>query len=212
MKTNLQFLRIMMLLVLSVNALGTLAQGPFPNTGAQTVCISGVAESYGVVNTIGSTYTWSVIGGSPAIDWVLTSTNNNIATVLWKTAGTYTVQVTETITATGCVNPLPVKVQVTVDPLPVVALTGPSPVCLNSTGNIYTTDTGMTSYVWTVVGGTITAGGNATSNTVTITWDGTGTYSVSVNYTNPKGCGATNPTVVPVTVDPLPPTSPIYHN
>ena len=70
----------------------------------------------------------------------------------------------------------------------------------------------MTNYVWTIVGGTITAGGSATSNTVTITWDGTGTYSVSVNYTNPNGCVATDPTVFPVTINPLPATSPIYHN
>jgi hypothetical protein len=63
----------------------------------------------------------------------------------------------------------------------------------------------MDNYVWTVVGGTVTSGGTATDNTVTITWDGaTGPYSVSVNYEDPNGCGATDPTELTITVNPLP--------
>jgi hypothetical protein len=204
MKTKLQFLRWLMLLMLSLSALGTWAQpGPYPNTGAQTVCLTGTPEPYGVIITVGSTYAWSVIGGTPTTDWVLASTNTNLATVLWKSAGTYTVQVVET-NSSGCALPNPVTVQVTVNALPVVALTGPSPVCQNSTGNVYTTDASMTNYVWSVVGGTVTAGGTATSNTVTVTWDGTGPYSVSVNYDNVNGCKATAAKVLPVTINPLP--------
>ena len=96
MKTKLQFLRWIMLLMLSLSALGTWAQGPYANTGAQTVCLTGIAEPYGVINTVGSTYAWSVTGGTASTDWVLTSNTSNLATVLWKTAGTYTVQVIET--------------------------------------------------------------------------------------------------------------------
>lgn len=77
-------------------------------------------------------------------------------------------------------------------------LTGPTSVCLNSTGNVYTTDQGMTSYVWTVTGGTITSGGNATSYTCTVTWTSAGAKSISVTY---LGAGAT--TTLPVTVNPL---------
>ena len=189
------------MMLLSTSTLGAWAQ-PYPSQGAQSVCLTGVAEPYGVINTIGSTYAWSVIGGATPADWVLTSTNTNLVTVLWKTAGTYTVQVIET-SAAACAGS-PVTVVVTVNPLPVVALAGPSPVCLNSIGNVYTTDAGMTNYAWTIVGGTITAGGAATDNTVTVTWNGVGPYSVSVNYNNLNGCTATNPTILPVTVNPLP--------
>ena len=70
----------------------------------------------------------------------------------------------------------------------------------------------MTNYVWTVVGGTVTAGGTATDNTITITWTSTGPQTVSVNYTNATGCTAAAPKVLTVTVNAKPVTSPITHN
>jgi len=81
-----------------------------------------------------------------------------------------------------------------------VSLTGPTQVCVNSTGNIYVTEAGMTNYEWAVsTGGTITAGGTATDNTVTISWNTVGAKTVSVNYN-----GSVNPVVLNVTVNPLP--------
>jgi hypothetical protein len=76
-------------------------------------------------------------------------------------------------------------------------LDGPTTVCLNSTGNLYTTDAGQADYVWSVNGGIITAGGTSTSSTATVTWNVAGTKSISVIYS-----GATM-TVLPVTVLPL---------
>jgi len=73
------------------------------------------------------------------------------------------------------------------------------------TGNIYTTEAGKSSYLWTVsAGGTITAGGGTGSNTVTVTWNTPGARSVSVNYTDGNGCTAAAPVVYPVTVNALP--------
>lgn len=58
MKTKQQFLRWLMILILSMSALGAWAQvGTLTQTGDQTVCITGVPEPYGVINTPGSTYT-----------------------------------------------------------------------------------------------------------------------------------------------------------
>jgi len=211
MKTKLRLLKCLVIMLFLASTLGAMAQGPYPNQGAQAVCLTGVVEPYGVINTVGSTYAWSVIGGATPADWVLTSTTSNLATVLWKTAGTYTVQIIET-NAAGCIS-APVTVVVTVNPLPVVALNGPSPVCINSTGNVYTTDAAMTNYVWSVsAGGTITAGGGLNNNTVTITWITATPQTVSVNYTNGTSCTAASATVFNVTVNPLPTTSPIYHN
>jgi len=58
----------------------------------------------------------------------------------------------------------------------------------------------MTNYVWSVSsGGTITAGGTSTSNTVTVTWSTHGAQTVSVNFTN-YSCSTTESAVYPVFV------------
>ena len=70
--------------------------------------------------------------------------------------------------------------------------------------NVYTTETGKINYAWTITGGTITSGGTATDNTATVTWNVAGTKSITVNYSDPGGCGAATPTVYNVTVNPQP--------
>jgi PKD-like domain/Secretion system C-terminal sorting domain len=70
---------------------------------------------------------------------------------------------------------------------------------------VYATQAGMTNYTWMVsAGGLVTAGGTATSNTVTITWNSAGAQTVSVNYANANGCVASTPTAFSVTVNPTP--------
>ena len=72
---------------------------------------------------------------------------------------------------------------------------------VHSTENMYSTETGMTNYAWTVSsGGTITAGGTANSATVTVTWNTAGPQEVRVKYTNNSSCTAALPTVYDVTV------------
>jgi spore coat protein A, manganese oxidase len=87
---------------------------------------------------------------------------------------------------------------------PAPSILGPASVCLGSTGVVYSTQAGKSNYVWAVTGGTITAGGTPSSNSVTVTWDTPGPGSVSVNYTDVNLCTAQNPTVLPVTVNSLP--------
>ena len=197
MKSKQIFIRWGIFLLLFISFLTGMAQGPYPNTGPQAVCLNST-QPYGVIDDVGSTYTWSII---PASGGTINGSGSSI-TVTWTNVGTYTLQVIETL-ASGCVG-LPVTVAVTVNPLPVPTITGPTPVCQNSAGNVYTTQSGMTGYVWNVTGGTITAGGTATDNTVTVTWTTVGTETVSVNYTDANGCTAANPTVYNVTVNPLP--------
>ncbi|MCX6250814.1 MAG: hypothetical protein NTX61_08685 [Bacteroidetes bacterium] len=84
-------------------------------------------------------------------------------------------------------------------------ITGPTPVCPGSTGNVYTTEAGYSNYVWNVsAGGTITAGGGSADHTVTVTWNTPGAQAVSVNYDNPPGTPWPSPTVYNVTVKPMP--------
>jgi len=63
----------------------------------------------------------------------------------------------------------------------------------------------MSGYSWSVsAGGEITAGGSATDNSVTITWNTTGAQNVSVNYVTGDGCTAAAATSFGVTVDEVP--------
>jgi hypothetical protein len=116
---------------------------------------------------------------------------------------TTTYKLVETVAATGC-NKTD-SVEIVVNPVPVVTLTGPTPVCLNTTGNTYTTEASMTNYLWTIpAGGTVTAGGSTSDNYVTITWTSAGTKALKVNYTNATNCTAAAPKQFNVVVNPLP--------
>jgi hypothetical protein len=214
MKTQIHLARWLAVMLVMFAMPSLMAQGPggLPSDDpTQDVCLTGLPEPYAVEPTLNSTYTWTIDNLTVSPNWTLNSTNTNEITIVWINPGTYTVQVVET-NSEGCDGAM-VDMHVTVHPLPIIALNGPIDVCLNSTGNVYTTDPGMTDYVWTVVGGTITAGGTDTDNTVTITWDAAaGPYTVSVNYENATGCGAADPTELTIIVSPLPTTSPIWHN
>lgn len=95
-----------------------------------------------------------------------------------------------------------IDVIITVNTAPVPTITGDANACEGSTGNVYSTEAGMSNYSWVVSGGgSVTAGGTINDNTVTITWNSTGTESVSVNYTNAGGCTAATPTELEITVN-----------
>jgi len=168
-------------------------------TGASSACVGTTGNIYttqaGMTN-----YVWTVSGGVITAGGTATS---NTATITWNTTGVQTVSVSYT-NSFGCSAASATVYNVTVHPLPTPTLTGPSSACLNEPGNVYTTDAGMTNYAWTVSGGTITAGGTATSSTATVTWTSVGTHTISVNYTNANGCTAASPVIYTVTVNPLP--------
>ena len=178
---------------LTVNAL------PVPTlTGPASVCINSTGNVY--TTQVGMTnYVWTVSAGG-TITAGGTATSSTVS-VTWNTLGAQTVRVNYT-NANGCSAAAAVVYNVTVNALPVPTLAGPTPVCTNIPGNVYTTQAGMTNYIWTIsAGGTITAGGNATSNTVTVTWTTAGAQTVRVNYTNANGCAAAAPVVFNVTVN-----------
>jgi hypothetical protein len=133
-------------------------------------------------------YSWSVSAGG-LVTGGGTAVSNSV-TVNWVGVGPQTVSVNYT-NANGCTGASATSLNVTVNPLPVLTLTGPVSVCNYSTGNVYTTEAGMSNYIWTIpAGAVVTSGGNAASNTVTITWNSAGTKILKVNYTNLNGCVA----------------------
>jgi len=156
----------------------------------------------------GTTYTWT--NSDPTIGLAAGGTGN-IPSFTATNPGTTPKVATITVTPTsnGCPG-TPITFTITVNPRPVPTITGPTPVCLNSTGNVYTTESGMTNYVWTITGGNITFG--AGTNSITVTWTNVGAQTLTVTYTNTNGCNPLVPTSYTVTVNPLPNTSPIYHN
>ena len=110
MKTKLQFLRWLMILMFAVSALGTWAQTS--QTLTQTVCIGSQPYLVDLSPISGATYTWTVSGGG-----LITGNGTRNITIDWTTAGgPYTVSVITT--ANGCAGPSQ-TVAVTVVPQPI---------------------------------------------------------------------------------------------
>ena len=175
---------------------------PIPTiTGPASICAGSAGNVY--TTQAGMTgYSWTISSGGTVTAGGISSSNT--VTVTWNTAGSQTVSVVYTNT-NGCTSASPSTYNIAVNPLPVPAISGPASVCVNSTGNAYSTQTGMTGYTWNVsAGGTITSGGTSSNNTATVTWNTAGAQTVSVSYTNGSGCTAASPSVYNVSVNTLP--------
>lgn len=155
----------------------------------------------------GTTYSWRASPASAGIsvNVDMASGIDNIESQNITSALTSQGAVTYTVTPRfGSCEGLPKEHVVAINPIPVPSITGSSTVCNGSTGNVYSTEPGMTNYIWTVTGGSMTAGGNSTSSTATVTWNTVGAHSISVNYTDANGCTASSPSNLPVIVKAIP--------
>lgn len=168
-----------------------------PITGPQNICKPSAGNVYTVAPIQDATlYVWTVPAGAT----ITAGSNTNSITVSFDETA-----VSGDITVYGssnCGNGAPSSLAVAVNPMPVPVITGANPACQGS-GYTYSTETGMSGYVWTVsAGGQITAGAGTAS--ITVLWNSTGAQSLSVTYTSAAGCPATTPTVFPVQVSGLP--------
>ena len=172
---------------------------PIPTiTGPATICNTSGYFTY-LTEPGMSNYTWTVSPGGANIS----GQGTNIAQFIWGTTGSQWVAVNYSNPA-GCTASTPTVLPVTVANLPVPTITGSTSACRGTT-NVYTTQAGMTGYQWNVSsGGTITAGGTPTSNTVTVAWNIVGNQSVSVNYSSASGCKPPQGATMTVTVRALP--------
>src|SRR5674476_314194 len=131
MKTSKHFLQwLTVVLLLSVNVMDTMAQGPYPySTPPLSVCQNS-NEPYGVIFTTGSTYAWSISDPTAGTIATADTTQTNLITVKWTKPGNWTLQVVETnqYLCTGA----PVSIQVTVNPLPTIA-NKTAPICSGET-------------------------------------------------------------------------------
>jgi hypothetical protein len=69
--------------------------------------------TYTTPNVVGNTYAWVLSAGGT----IISGQGTNTITVQWTTPGIKTVQVTETITATGCSKTVSITVTVTPKPI-----------------------------------------------------------------------------------------------
>jgi len=168
-------------------------------SGPNPACLGTTTNLYSTQTGM-TGYTWTVSAGGT----ITAGAATNSITVTWTAVGAQTITVNYT-NANGCTAVAPTSFPVTVNALPTPTITGTGTVCQGAAGLVYTTQAGMTNYIWTISpGGTITAGGTVTSNTVTVTWTSAGTNTVAVNYTNASGCAASTATSLNVTVNPTP--------
>ena len=176
------------------------------STATQTQCLNGTFSAISVIATgTNLTYQW----------FSNTTANNTGGTSLGSNNGAQTYSYTPQATTAGtkyyycvvsgdCGTPQSSAISgaFIVNPLPVPTVSGATSICNNSSGNIYTTEAGKSSYVWNITGGIITAG--AGTNAITVTWNTVGTENVSVSYINSFGCSTVTPTVYNVTVKSAP--------
>ena len=164
--------------------------------------------SNGVINI-------TVTGGTPTYtyNWADGTGSGSVATDEDQSgliAGTYNLTVTDAVLCTENTI-LTVNQPAILSP----TITGTDTLCAGNTV-IYSTDIGMSNYQWTVSSGaTIDAGGTATDNTITITWDwivgNDGDEKITVNYENGSGCTAPSSTELNIKIFKNPDTGPAFN-
>lgn len=144
-------------------------------SGDSILCEKTKNKTYSVVNDTGSTFSWSVTGGT-----IASGAGTNAVTVDWGSSGSGIVSVTQKYKTTGCTGTKNLNIKL--NPLPDPVITGDTVICELTKNVAYsvTKNTGN-SYSWSISGGKITSGAN--SNVILVTWGSYGTGSLTVTET-----------------------------
>lgn len=142
--------------------------GPVP----PVVCLNSTSSFFATAIPYAN-YTWTV---TPAATFI--GQNTNILTVTWDAGpGTYTVTAVPNDTSAYCNNKVTKIIRVIELPEP-DSITGPADICPNATYSYFghSSESG-TGFLWTVTGGTPAS---FTGNPVSVTWNATGPYSLTL--------------------------------
>lgn len=164
---------------------------PVPQTSAiagnNSICVSDTG-SFSVIATAGSTYQWSIAGGT-----ILTGNGTSATTGNWSGSGTATVTVIET-NSFGCIGDS-VNYTVTVNALPPANAGFDDEICIGNSANL--SASGGISYLWTP---SSTLDNSSIANPIA-TPTATTTYTVLV--TDANGCKNTDAVIINVNALPL---------
>jgi hypothetical protein len=161
-------------------------------TAPASVCANSLGNTASVPDAgAGATYVWSIGGGS-----ISAGAGTRSITFTAGASGNVTLSCTVTSSG-GCSSGGSQNQMVSINPVPDSTITAPTSVCANSTGNTASVPTTAGStYSWSITGGAITAGQNA--STVTFTAGASGHVMLSCAVMSSAGCasgGAQNSTV-----------------
>jgi len=173
----------------------TINANPSPTlTATDTSVCEGEASVVYTTQSGFVSYTWTVTGGT-----IAGGAGTNSITVDWGTPGAGTVDLT-VVDGNGCSGSLSATESVTINanPSPTLTVTSTS-VCDGATGVVYTTQTGFTTYTWTVTGGTITSG--AGTNSITVDWGTPGAGTVDLTVVDVNGCSGSLSATESVTIN-----------
>jgi hypothetical protein len=191
MKTKLQSLKLLVLLILTTGTINSRAQ---VTTDPDLACVGTTSDYWAdyPAPSPNSTYTWTVDGG----EVIETGQGTNHITVLWNTSGSYHITVQERDNATNCPGQL-ITLNVTVESLPVLTISSNSPVCSGSDLNFTGGPAALTAYAW--------SGPNGFSSTVqnpgipAVSSAAAGVYTLLA--TNANGC--TSSATITVEINPF---------
>jgi gliding motility-associated-like protein len=149
---------------------------------------------YSINKTAGSTYQWSVTGGT-----ISGTTTDTIIHVQWNAKGAGTITLKE-INAALCDSDITKNIIIRATPVPV--MNGPVLVCEYKTTAYSTNTTAGNSYQWTVTGGTIL--GSATDTVIAVKWGPTGKGTIAVKQVNTFGCDSLVSETITIQPTPVP--------
>jgi hypothetical protein len=147
------------------------------------------SKCFGTTTTfVGSEFLITGLVSGDAVSSVSLSSTGAVATA---SAGLYDITASTAVgTGLGNYTLIYANGKLTVEELPVPTISGSAPVIQVPAQVVYTTETGMTNYVWTVTsGGTVSAG--AGTNQVTVNWTSMTNQNITVTYKNASGCAGT---------------------
>jgi len=150
-------------------------------TGPSPLCADQNGVGYSTSGQAGSTFEWTVTGGS-----IASGQGTDNIKVNWDNGSFGTVAVKE-VNAGGCLGQL-VNKNITLLPAPnKPSIIGPDSVCAFSSSSGYSINpTSGYTYTWSISGGNISAGGGTAA--IQTNWNAPGKRFVSVFQTNAAGC------------------------